>query len=166
MFSGFGRDCERHPLDDLEAEALEAAVLGGVVGHEPHRGDAEVDEDLRADAVLAAVDGQAELDVGVDGVAALVLQRCTPRILWPRPMPAALVAAQVHDDAVALARRCCSIAASSCDAAVAAQRAEHVAGEALAVHPDEHVVARPAPSPRTNGDVLLAVEQRLVRRSR
>ena len=34
MFSGFGRDLERHPLDDLEAEALEAAVLGRVVGHQ------------------------------------------------------------------------------------------------------------------------------------
>ena len=71
MFSGLGRDSERHALDDLEAEALEAAVLGRVVGHQPHRGDAEVDEDLRADAVLAAVDGQAEVEVGVDRVAAL-----------------------------------------------------------------------------------------------
>ena len=33
MFSGFGAVIERHPLDDLEAEALEAAVLGRVVGH-------------------------------------------------------------------------------------------------------------------------------------
>src|SRR5829696_3132611 len=57
---------QRHALDDLEAEALEATVLGRVVGHVAQRGDAEVDEDLGADAVLPVVDGEAELDVGVD----------------------------------------------------------------------------------------------------
>src|SRR3546814_8002847 len=51
-----------HPLGDLEAEALEAAVLGRVGGDDRHRGDAEVDEDLGADAVLAAVGRQAEVD--------------------------------------------------------------------------------------------------------
>ena len=49
------------------------------------------------------------------------------------------------------------MAASSCDAAVAAQRAEHVAGEALAVHPDEHVVLALHVAPH-EGEVLLAVE--------
>src|SRR6266536_3051294 len=61
---------EQHALDDLQAVAVQATVLGGVVGHQPHGGDAEVDQDLRADAVLAVVHGQAELEIGVDGVAA------------------------------------------------------------------------------------------------
>ena len=87
MFSAVGRGLQRDPLDDLETVALEAAVLRRVVRHQPHRGDAEVDEDLRADAVLARIGREAELDVGLDGVAALVLQRRRRASLWPRPMP-------------------------------------------------------------------------------
>src|SRR4051794_11427174 len=46
-------DLERKPLHDLEPEPFEAAVLRWVVRQHAHRRDAEVDEDLRADAVLA-----------------------------------------------------------------------------------------------------------------
>ena len=66
--------------------------------------DAEVDEHLRADAVLARVGGEAELHVGLDGVAALVLQRVGADLVAEADA-AALVAAQVHDHAPALARR-------------------------------------------------------------
>ena len=55
-----------------------------------------------------------------------------PRPSWP---------ADVEHDAPALARRPRSSAASQLRAAVAAQRAEDVAGEALGVHPDQHVLA-------------------------
>ena len=142
------RDLERHPLDDLEPEALEAAVLRRVVGHHPHRGDPEVDEDLRPDAVLARVGREAELLVRLDGVAALVLQRVRPQLVAEADA-AALVPAQVHDHAATLGRDLRQRAVEL-QAAVAAHRAEHVAGEALAVHPDEHVRPRPATSPHTN----------------
>ena len=147
------------PLGDLEAEALEAAVLGRVVGDDPHRGDAEVDEDLRADAVLPAVLGQPEVEVGVDGVAALLLEAVGADLV-PDADAAALVAAEVDDHAAArlghdLHRRV------ELHAAVAAQRAEHVTGEALAVHAHEHVVLAGHGAP-DHGDVLLAVEERLV----
>src|SRR3954451_12116177 len=69
-----GRGLERHPLDDFQAETLEATVLGRVVGEEAHSGDAQVDEDLGADAVLATVDGQTELEIGVESVEALLLE--------------------------------------------------------------------------------------------
>src|SRR4051812_47205760 len=85
---------ERDPLDDFEAEALEATVLGRVVGEEPHGGDAQVDEDLSADAVLPAVDGQAELEVGVDGVEALFLEAVGAQLVTD-PDASALVAAEV-----------------------------------------------------------------------
>ena len=130
---------------------------------QPHGGDAEVDEDLRADAVLAAVDGQAEVDVGLDGVAALVLERVGPELVAEADA-AALVAAQVHDHAAALLgdalHRLVELGA-----AVAAQRAEHVAGEALGVHPDEHVVLA-LHRALDERDVLLAVEHATRRRSR
>ena len=53
MFSSFGVILQRQPVDDRETVALEAAALGGIVGEQPHGGDAEIDEDLRADPVLA-----------------------------------------------------------------------------------------------------------------
>src|SRR5437763_4846301 len=48
---GIGGGLERHSFDDLEAEPFEAAVLGRVVGEQAHGGDAEIDQDLGADAV-------------------------------------------------------------------------------------------------------------------
>ena len=149
----------RHPLDDLEAVALDAAVLRRVVRHQPHRRDAEVDEDLRADAVLARVGREAELEVGLDGVAALVLQRVRAQLV-AEPDAAAFVAAQVHDDAVALLGDALPSPRSSCGAAVAAHRAEHVAGEALGVHAHEHVLVAGDLAAHER-EVLHAVEQRL-----
>ena len=54
--------------------------------------------------VVAVVDRQAELDVGVDGVEALVLQLVGPQLVGDADAPA-LVAAQVDDDAGAGRRR-------------------------------------------------------------
>src|SRR5581483_4525739 len=153
-----GGDLERHPLDDLEPEALEAAVLGGVVGHHPHRGDPEVDEDLRADAVLAAVRRQPELQVGVHCVVALVLEAVRADLV-PDADAASLVPAEVHDRTEVLlgdlAHR-----GGELRAAIAAQRSEHVAGQALAVHPHQHIL-RTLHIAAHERDVLLAVEHRL-----
>ena len=60
----------------------------------------------------------------------------------------ALVAAEVDDHAEALLGDPLH-GRVELHAAVAAQRAEHVAGEALAVHPDEHVVLALRPRPCT-----------------
>ena len=98
---------------------------------------AEVDEDLRADAVLARVGREAEVLVRLDRVATLVLQRVRPQLV-AEPDPAALVAAQVDDDALALGRDLLERLVEL-QPAVAAQRPEHVAGQALRVHAHEHV---------------------------
>src|SRR5687767_1167459 len=76
-----GHRLQRHPFDDLEVVARQPAVLGGVVGHQPHGGDAEVDEDLGADAVLAGVGGEAELQVGLHRVAPLLLELVGPQLV-------------------------------------------------------------------------------------
>ena len=106
----------------------------------------EVDEDLGADAVLPAVDGQAELEVGVDGVAALVLQGVGPQLVGDADAPA-LVAPQVDHHAHACLGHPLD-GGGQLEAAVAAQRPEHVAGEALGVDPDQHVLV-PCTAPRT-----------------
>ena len=103
--------------------------------------------------------GRPELEVGVDGVEALVLQVVGPQLVGDADAPA-LVAPQVDDHAQSLFGdrpwRVCSWCA-----AVAPQRAEHVAGQALAVHPDQHVVLA-LRRPHHEGQVGLVVEQALV----
>ena len=137
MFSTVGVIATGHPLDDLEAEAFEAAVLRRVVGHQPHRGDPEVDQDLRPDAVLAGVGREPEVLVRLDRVATLVLERVRPQLVTETD-PASLVAAQVDHDALVLGRDLLQRLVEL-QPAVAAQRAEHVAGQALRVHAHEHV---------------------------
>src|SRR5918997_6144216 len=157
LWVGLGE--QRHALGDPEAEPLETAALRRVVGERPHCGDAEVDQDLGADAVLAAVDRHAERDVGVDGVVALLLQGVGLELVADADA-AALVAPQVDDDAEALLGDA-PHRLGELGPAVAAQRAEHVAGQALAVHPHENVVLA-LHGPAHERQVLLAVDDRLV----
>src|SRR5205085_12446441 len=106
-----------------------------VVGHEPHRGDTEVDEDLRTDAVLATVDREPELDVRLDGVATLILQAVRAHLV-AEPDATPFVTTEADDHTLtrlrALLRRDAQL-----HAAVATHGPEHVAGEALAVHPHQ-----------------------------
>ena len=86
------------------------------------------------------------------------------RSFWPRPMPAPFVTAQVDDDTAVFggdARE----REIELRAAVAAQRSEDVAGEALGVHAHEHVTVarrRVGDVAADERDVLGAVGQRLV----
>src|SRR4051794_4657057 len=90
-------------LGDLQSIALEAGALRRVVRQEPHRRDAEVDEDLRADPVVARVRREAELDVRLDGVAALLLELVREELVRQSDRPP-LVPAHVQEDAATLSR--------------------------------------------------------------
>ncbi len=128
---------QRHAADDAQVVALELDELRRVVAHEPQRGDAQVGQDLGADVVRARVDGQAELEVGLHGVAALILQ--TVRVhLARQPHAAPLVATQVDHHAAAFGGHPTK-RGFELRAAIAAQRAEDVAGRALRVHAHQHV---------------------------
>ena len=72
---GVGARFARHAVDDVEAESLQSTALGRIVGDQPHRGDPEVDQDLRPDPVLARVDRVAEHLVRFNRVVALLLER-------------------------------------------------------------------------------------------
>src|SRR6185436_19406218 len=67
------RNLERQPLGHREAVAFEADQLARVVGEQAHRADAEVLQDLDADAVVALIGFEAEPLVGFDGVEPLLL---------------------------------------------------------------------------------------------
>ena len=63
-----GLDLQRKRLDDFEAVAFEAYALDGVVGEQAHLLDAELLEDLSADAVVTFVSLVTEVEVRFDGV--------------------------------------------------------------------------------------------------
>ena len=69
---------DRHALAEAKAVALEADHLARVVRDRPDRFEAEVEEDLRADAVVAEIGLEAELLVRLDGVGALDPAARTP----------------------------------------------------------------------------------------
>jgi len=81
-------------------------VLREVIRHHPHRGDAEVDEDLCATPYSRESTGRPSSRFGVDGVSALLLQGVRADLVSESDAEsdAALVTSQVHDDAGASAR--------------------------------------------------------------
>ena len=130
-FCGVRPDLEAADLRDVDAVRAQARHLRGVVGQQADPLHPEVGEDRRRRAVLAPVRGPAEVEVGLDGVPALVLQRVRGD-LGQQADPAALVPAQVDDGAALLGGELQGRV--ELRAAVAAGRAERVAREALGVH--------------------------------
>ena len=81
----------------------EAGALGRVVREQPHRPHAEIDEDLRTDAVIARVGGKPQLGVRFHGVASGFLQPVRLQLVEEADT-AAFVSADVDDDAAPLPR--------------------------------------------------------------
>src|SRR5207247_8652707 len=96
---GLGHDGDA--LDDFEAVALEASALGGVVRDQPNLVQVEVGEDLHTDAVVAAVGGEAERFVRLDGIEALLLLELVGTHLVAEADATALLP-HVDEDAAAL----------------------------------------------------------------
>ena len=95
---------------------------------------AQVLEDLQADAVVALVGAVAEGEVGLDGVEPLVLEGVGAELLDQADPPPLL--GQVDQGADPLAADHLE-GQVELVAAVAAERVEQVAGEARRVHPDQ-----------------------------
>src|SRR5262245_32435057 len=130
-------DLERRARDDVDPVALEAADLLRVVREEADAAHAEVAEDLCADAVVAQILAEAELEVRLDRVEAAVLERVRADLVGEADPASLLVEVDEHAaprDRHRLDRLPQLIAA------VAALRAEDVAGETLGVETDEHLV--------------------------
>ena len=152
---GVGCGFDRHLLADREAVALEPDDLLRVVGEDADAGQAEVAEDLGADPVVAQVGGQAELEVGLDRVRALLLQLVGLELV-EQADPATLLR-EVEQDAAALLLDL-GQGRDQLLAAVTAHAVEDVAGEALAVDPDEHVLD-PVDLALDHRHVVLVVDQ-------
>src|SRR5262249_42214114 len=125
-----GLDLDRHLLDDRQAEALHARGLARVVGEDADRAEAEVGEDLVADAPLPRVGRKAELEVRLDRVEALLLQLVRLQLV-EEPDPATLL--RHVEEHPAIFGGDAPEGEVELLAAVAAQRVEDVAGDALRV---------------------------------
>ena len=153
----------RHVLDrDLIGHGQPVTGQPGdllrVVREDPDAREPEVDEDLRADPVVAQVSREAELEVGVDGVEALLLELVGAELVEQSDPPALLAQVQQHADALLLDHRQRRLQLL---AAIAAQRVEHVTGQALRVHADEHIVLT-VDVALDERNVVLVVDQRAV----
>ena len=151
---GGGLHLDGDALGDLDAELLELVDLVGVVGEQTHGLDAELPQDLGPDEVFAFVSGKAQGQVGLEGVHALLLELVGLEFV-DQADPAALLA-HVEEDAAALFFDLCQ-GGGQLLAAVAAQGAEGVAGQAFGVDAAEDVAAV-ADLTLDEGDVVFAVE--------
>ena len=129
------RHDQRLPPDDPQPQLGQRRLLGRVGRQQPHLPHTEVGEHLDRLVIGAGVGGVAQLQVGVHGVEPGVLQRIRPQLL-AQPDAAALVPADVDHCSAPFGpdqpQRLLELLA-----AVAAPRAERVAGQALGVHPDQ-----------------------------
>src|SRR5689334_1020729 len=113
----------RHPLVHAQTVALESDQLAGVVGDRANRMETEVEEDLRANAVIPQIGLEAKLLVGLHRVSAVILELVRLELVEEADAPPLLI--QIHDDATPLdgdhLHRGVEL-----PAAIAAQRMEHV----------------------------------------
>ena len=72
-----GRNLDRDALDDAKPIAIQADHLLGVVGEESNLPDAQIDENLRADAVMAQVGAKAQTLIRLYGIQSLSGYRCS-----------------------------------------------------------------------------------------
>ncbi len=152
----------RHPLVDGDTVGLELGGLVGVVAQQPDPVGADRAEHLGAGAVVPLVLAAAQREVRLVGVEAGVLQRVGVEL--GVEADAATLLAQVEQEPALLGDPLDRLA--QLRAAVAPLRPEHVAGEALAVRPDERRRTpvgqggqAPAPVAEAEQEVLLAVNE-------
>ena len=149
------RDHQRDPIGDLDSERTKPVDLARVVRHQAHGTDTERAQHVRRDRVVALVVAEAEGDVRLDRVEAVVLQLVRPDLVG-QPDPAALLP-QVEQDPVGhpreSAQRCLELVP-----AIAPERPDGVAGQALGVDPHRDGLAVERLLTVHEGSVLLGIE--------
>ena len=164
-----GRNLQGHALHDSQAEAFQAVDLAGVVGHHAQLRQAQVSQDLVADAVVAPVRLEAQVHVGLDGVHPLLhLELVGPQLVDQADAAALLP----HVDDGALAGVCDRFQRRlKLRTAVASQGAHHVPGEAFAVDADEDGIVmddrlsvgrEPPHAADAKGDMWLRIDDRRI----
>ena len=116
------------PTYDLQAEAVDAAYLQRIVGHEYEVLDAEVGKDACSCTILTKVGSEAECNVCLYCVHALVLQVVGAELVYQSYAPAFLTQVEEHAPTLLLYA---AHGFGKLFAAVAAKGAKGIAGETL-----------------------------------
>ena len=143
-----------HPLCDLHAVLGQLVHLVRVVGQQPQALYTQLPQDLRAGVIFSLVPLESQRQVGFQGVHPLLLQLVGPELVDQADAPPFL--AHIQEDAPSLLLDL-GHGGGQLLAAVTAEGAEGVAGEALGVDPAEDVLAV-ADVPLDQGDVVLSVQ--------
>ena len=130
-----GFDLERHPLDDLDAVATDARALARVVREDPDLLNAEIGENLGADAVVAKVRAEAELMIRLDGIEALLILEFVGLDLVLEADAATFLPHVENDPGTRL--RDHPHRGIELLAAIAAHRAESITGQTFAMHANQ-----------------------------
>ena len=131
---GLGFDESGDALSDLDAGAFKGGHLVGIVGEEADAFQAEVLHDGDGEVVVAEVDVEAELEIGVDGIGAVVLEFVGAELVHDADAAALLLL--IDDEAAAFGGDLVE-GQFELGAAVAAKGVEDVAGEALGMDADD-----------------------------
>ena len=126
---------DRHALDHLDPVLSERVQLSGVVRHDTRASHTEFAQHCGGRGVVASVDREAERDVRVDRVEATVLKRVRADLV--EQTDAASLVAEVEEHAAVGAPHLLE-AGFELLAAVAAERAERLTGQAFGMKPHEH----------------------------
>src|SRR6266436_1877350 len=94
-----GRNLNRHALDDAQTIAVQANDFLGIVGEESNLPDAQIDEDLSADAVMTQVGAETKPAIGLNGIQAFFLLQAVGLQLAQQADASALLA-HVEDNAL------------------------------------------------------------------
>ena len=135
-------------------------IFSGLLVMSRTRADAEAVEHVGGDGVVALVVAEAEREVGLHRVEPLLLERVGPDLVEEPDAAPLLAQVEQHPALVPLDRL---QPGGELVAAVAAERAQHVAGQALGVEPDRHLARR---RPRRRGPSRRAPCRRGCSRSR
>src|ERR1700694_2211637 len=131
-----GFDADRDALDDLQTESFESVNLLGVVCQQPDLSNAEVVDDLAADAIVPFVCRVTQRLVRLDSIETRVLEVVGVQLVEQSDTATFLVA-DVKDHAGPVGGNRLH-RGLKLRAAVAAQAAENVAGEALGMRSQEN----------------------------
>src|SRR5262245_19599221 len=131
-----GWDLDGDAFDNAQAVAVQADDLAGVVGEQADVADAQIVENLGADAVVTQIGAEAEAVVGFDSVEPLGLLELVGLELGQEANALAFLTHVEHDALAGLADLRHGLV--ELGTAVAQATAEDVTGEALAVNADQH----------------------------
>lgn len=129
-----GLDLDGDAFDDVEAGFFESLKLIRVIRYDADLAEPEVKENFGTLPIVASIDRKAESFVGLDRIGTFVLKRVSPDLVDDTDASAFLLLIDDSSAAFRLDHPHCLVELRP---AVAFDRAENVAGQALRMYPDE-----------------------------